>query len=104
MNRRVDGSLTGLHKCDTLCHMKTITVRELHQATGQWIRRAAAGEVLVTKRGLLVARIVPATPPSAKPFFAKPKFTRAFLAQRKHLRGGTDSTKLISDDREREVS
>jgi hypothetical protein len=36
----------------------------------------------------------------AKPFFAHPTFTRAFLAQRKYFRGGTDSTKTISEERE----
>jgi len=86
-----------------MSHMKTITIRELHQATGRWVRRAAVGEVHVTDRGRLIARIVPAKPLPTKPFFANPKFSRAFLAQRMHLRGGTDSTQTISEDREREV-
>ncbi|HXW55555.1 MAG TPA: hypothetical protein VEJ67_07400 [Candidatus Cybelea sp.] len=83
--------------------MKTITIRELHQATGRWVRRASEGEILVTERGRLIAKIVAATPLPCKPFFANPKFTRAFLAQRKHLRGGTDSTRTISEERERDV-
>ena len=87
-----------------MSHMKTITIRELHQATGRWVRRASAGEIHVTERGRLVAKIVAATPLPAKPFFANPKFTRAFLAQRKHLQGGTDSTQMISQERDREVS
>lgn len=86
-----------------MCHMKTITIRELHQATGRWVRQAQSGEVHVTKRGQLVAKIVPASPVPAKPFFAHPKFTRSFLAQRKHLRGGLDSTEAISQERDREV-
>ena len=86
-----------------MSHMKTITIRELHQSTGHWVRRAAEGEVYVTERGRLVAKIVPAMPLPTKPFFANPKFTRAFLAQRKHLRGGTDSTQTISEERDREV-
>ena len=89
--------------CDTMSHMKTISIRELHQATGRWVRRALAGEVYVTERGRVVAKIVPARPLRAKPFFANPKFTRAFLAQRKHLRGGTDSTQAISEECNREV-
>jgi len=60
--------------------MKTITVRELHEKTGHWIRNASAGDVYVTERGRLVAKIVSAAPPPAKPFFANPSFTRAFLA------------------------
>lgn len=63
-------------------HMKTITIRELHENTGRWVRKASAGEVYVTERDRRVAKIVPATPPPGKPFFANPKFTRAFLAQR----------------------
>ena len=84
-------------------HMKTITIRELHENTGQWVRKASAAEVYVTERGRLVAKIVAAAPPPAKPFFANPRFTRAFLAQRKHLRGGTDSTLAISDERDHEI-
>lgn len=86
-----------------MSHMPTISIRELHEATGRWVRRASAGEIQVTERGRLVAKIVPAAPPPARPFFANPRFTRAFLAQRKHLRGGTDSTLIISEEREREV-
>jgi prevent-host-death family protein len=83
--------------------MKTITIRELHRATGEWVRRAAAGEVNVTERGRLIAKIVPAQPAPLKAFFAKPKFTRAFLTHRKHFRGGADITTLISEDRDREI-
>ena len=86
-----------------MCHMRKITIRELHEATGRWVRRASAAEVYVTERGRILAKIVPARPLPAKPFFACPKFTRAFLAQRKYLRGGTDSTDLISEARDREV-
>lgn len=86
-----------------MCHMKTITIRELHQATGRWVRQAQSGDVYVTERGHLIAKIVPASPVPAKPFFADPKFTRAFLAQRKRLRGGTDSTETISQERNHEI-
>jgi antitoxin (DNA-binding transcriptional repressor) of toxin-antitoxin stability system len=83
--------------------MKTITIRELHRATGEWVRKAAAGEVNVTERGRLIAKIVPAQAAPLKAFFAKPRYTRAFLAQRKNLRGGADLTKFISEDRDREI-
>jgi antitoxin (DNA-binding transcriptional repressor) of toxin-antitoxin stability system len=82
--------------------MKTISIRELHQATGLWVRQAKAGEIYVTDRGKLVAKIVPASPLPPKPFFANPTFTRSFLAQRKHLNGGTDATSAISQERDRE--
>lgn len=77
-----------------------ITIRELRQATGQWVRRAAESEMYVTERGRLVAKIVPASPLSAKPFFENPNFRKAFLADRKSLHGGTDSTRTISEERE----
>jgi antitoxin (DNA-binding transcriptional repressor) of toxin-antitoxin stability system len=83
--------------------MKTISIRELHQATGRWVRHAFAEEVRVTERGRLVAKIVPAKPVPPKPFFANPKFTRDFLVQRKHLGGGTDSTMIISEERDSDV-
>jgi antitoxin (DNA-binding transcriptional repressor) of toxin-antitoxin stability system len=91
------------NQCDTMSHMKTITIRELHEQTGRWIRRASEREVYVTERGRLVAKIVAASPLPAKPFFANPRFTRAFLAQRKYLRGGSDSTQTISEERNHEV-
>ena len=83
--------------------MKTITIRELHQATGKWVRSATAGEVRVTERGRLVAKIVPARPTPAEPFFARRTLTRAFQAHRRFLRGGTDSTRIISEERDRAV-
>lgn len=84
-------------------HMKTITIRELHQETGRWVRQASSSEVLVTERGQLIAKIVPAAAPPAKPFFAEPRYTRAFLRHRKSLRGGTDATQIVSRDRDRDI-
>jgi hypothetical protein len=57
-----------------------------------------AGEVNVRERGRLIAKAAP-----LKAFFAKPRYTRAFLARRKNLRGGVDLTKLISEERDREI-
>jgi antitoxin (DNA-binding transcriptional repressor) of toxin-antitoxin stability system len=81
--------------------MKAITIRELHAATGSWVRRAAVlGEVRVTDRGRLVAKILPASPLPTEPFFARRKTTRAYQAAQRHLTGGTDSTAAISDERD----
>jgi hypothetical protein len=71
-----------------------------HRALGP---EGVSGRDRVTERGRLVANIVPAAPPPGKPFFANPTFTRAFLAQRKYLRGGTDSTLTISDERDHQI-
>ena len=86
-----------------MSHMKTISIRELHQETGRWVRRASEREIYVTERVRVVAKIVAASPLPAKPFFANPRFTRAFRAHSKHFRGGTDSTQTISEERDREV-
>ncbi len=83
--------------------MKTISISELHRATVRWVRQAQAGEVYVTERGRLIARIVAASPLPAQPFFANPTYTRAFLQQRARLRGGSDSTAIVGEDRDREV-
>ena len=83
--------------------MKTITIRELHQSTGRWVRQAQAGEIYVTERGRLIARIVAASPLPPQPFFANPTYTRAFVRERTRLHGGTDSTETIGEDRDREV-
>lgn len=82
--------------------MKTITIRELHDKTGECVRLAAQyGEVAVTHRGRAVAKIVPHEDEQEVPFFARRKVTPAFqrLAKSGKLRGGTDSTKTISQDR-----
>ena len=90
--------------CDTLCHMKAITIRELHAATGKWVRRATAlGELHVTERGRVVAKLLPATPPPAEPFFARRKLTRAYQSAHRFMTGGTDATAAISGERDHAV-
>jgi len=56
--------------------MKTISIRELHAATGKWVRCASVGAVHVTERGRLVAKIVPAKEAPPQPFFAAPPHLR----------------------------
>lgn len=87
--------------------MKTITIRELHEKTGRWVREAARhGEILVTDRGKTVAKIVPQPPESEVPYFARRKLSPAFrkLMESGKLSGGTDSTQIISEDRDRNIS
>jgi prevent-host-death family protein len=84
--------------------MKTISIRELHEKTGEYIRRAAeAGEIYVTDRGRTVAKIVPQREPAETPYFARRKLTPAYrkLMKSGKLRGGTDSTRIVSEDRDR---
>lgn len=83
--------------------MKTISIRELHAKTGQYVREVAeAGEIYVTDHGKTIAKIVPQQPDSEVPYFARRQLTPAFrkLMASGQLRGGTDSTILISEDRE----
>jgi len=86
-----------------VCLTKTITIRELHAKTGQSIRLAAQhDEILVTHHGRGVAKIVPHTEEKEPPYFARRKLTPAFrkLAESGKLRGGKDSSQVISEDRE----
>lgn len=81
--------------------MKRVSIRELHQDTGGWLRKAArTGGITVTDRGKPIARITPVDARSpANPFRSRvlrPGYAR--LAGK--LRGGTDSTRLVSDDRD----
>ena len=83
--------------------MKTITIRELHERTGEWVRKASRhGEIMVTDRGQVVAKIMPESERADVPYFARRKVSRAFakLSRDGKLRGGTDCTIGISEDRE----
>lgn len=84
-----------------MCHMKTITIRELHHNTGQWVREAARfGEIHVTERGKTIARILPQAPTPEIPYFARRTINPAFRRIMHRLSGGTDSTRIISEDRD----
>ena len=82
--------------------MKSISIRELHEKTGEWVRRSEKlGAITVTDRGKAVARIVPveASPP-LNPFRAR-KLRRGYTRMLGSLKGGTDSTQWVSEDRDR---
>jgi antitoxin (DNA-binding transcriptional repressor) of toxin-antitoxin stability system len=84
--------------------MKAITIRQLHETTGKWVRQATTwGELHVTERGRVVAKLVPASPPPTQPYFAERKLTRRYRAASKFLAGGRDSTATISGDRDQAV-
>lgn len=60
VERRTDCALPDVTECDTLGHMKTVNVRELHQRTGALVELAAEGHVvLVVKRGIPLAELRP---------------------------------------------
>lgn len=79
--------------------MKSISIRQLHDETGRWVRRAAAlGELQVTERGRPVAKLVPVATSPATPYFSRRILLPAFKAAK--LSGGTDSTAGISAERD----
>ena len=87
--------------------MKSITIRELHERTGKWLREAGRrGQILVTFNGKTVAKILPEKDKAATPYFSRrklsPSFKRRFESGQFGA-GGTDSTAAISEDREDRV-
>ena len=84
--------------------MKVISIRELHERTGKWVRQVGHfGEIQVTDRGHPVATLVSHVSEPAVPYFARRQTTPAFrkLMTSGKLRGGLDSTRTISEDRDR---
>jgi len=87
--------------------MKSVSIRELHEKTGEWIRQAENhGVILVTDRGRTVAKILPDADRTAAPYFSRRRMSAAFrrLMNRGRLRGGADSTLSNSEERDRIVS
>lgn len=86
--------------------MRTISIRELHEKTGKYVRAAAdVGDIYVTDRGRTVAKIVGQQELPEIPYFSRRKLTPAFrrLMKTGKLRGGTDSTRIVSEDRDRPI-
>jgi antitoxin (DNA-binding transcriptional repressor) of toxin-antitoxin stability system len=86
--------------------MEKISIRELHERTGEHVRRAAeVGEIYVTDRGKTIAKIVPEVDTPEVPYFARRKLTPGFrkLMEQGKLHGGTDSTQIVSEDRDRPI-
>jgi antitoxin (DNA-binding transcriptional repressor) of toxin-antitoxin stability system len=87
--------------------MKTISIRELHEKTGEWLRRAGEhGEIFVSDRGRTIAKILPEGGRQESPYFSRRVVSPAFrrLTSRGKLRGGTDSTLAISEERDGRAS
>ncbi len=83
--------------------METISIRELHARTGHWVRRAnELGEIHVTDNGATIARILPQPKKAREPYFARMRYSPEFqkLQESGKLSRGTDSTIIISEDRE----
>jgi len=83
--------------------MKTISLRELHNDTGKWIRSVKdEEEIIITDRGVAIARMQPIKKTSGKKLtWGTVKLRPGYEALQKagKLKGGTDSTIIISEDR-----
>lgn len=81
--------------------MKTISIKELHDKTGQWLRRVQAeGEVIITERGTPVARMLPPAKRAAGSVFAKRKLLRGVARLIERPIGGPGSAAIISGMRD----
>ena len=81
--------------------MKTISIKELHDKTGEWLRRVRTeGEVIVTERGTPVARMLPPPRMAVGSPFAKRKLLRGVASLIERPIGGPDSAEIISTMRD----
>jgi len=65
--------------------------------------KAASGKTFATENpgnGKTIAKIVPQTSTPEVPYFARRKLSPEFRRIMHRLRGGTDSTQIISEDRD----
>lgn len=84
-----------------MCLMKTISIRELHESTGAWVREAArVGSLVITDRGKPIARLeaVSADLPT-NPFLTR-RLRPGYAKLRGKLGGGSDSTQIVAADRD----
>ncbi len=75
--------------------MKTISIKELHAATGRWVRAATKQTIVVTDNGEKVAMLKAPTEEQTP----RPVFTLKGRAPRPKI--DFDSTIIISEDRDR---
>jgi antitoxin (DNA-binding transcriptional repressor) of toxin-antitoxin stability system len=84
-----------------MCDMKSISIRELHQRTGAWVRKATEqGSTTVTERGRPITRLEAIADTGPKNPFLTRKLLPGYARLKGKLRGGTDSTTLVSEDRD----
>ena len=82
-------------------HMKRVSIRELHERTGEWVRLAEAHEqIIITDRGQPIASLAPYRQPAKRNRFRARRLLPAYAKLRGKLSGGTDSNALISRDRD----
>lgn len=81
--------------------MKMISIRELHEETEAWVRRAEDHEqIIITDRGRSVASLAPYRRPAKANRFSDRKILSAYGKLMGRLSRGTDSGTLVSEDRD----
>jgi len=81
--------------------MTAISIRELHENTDLWVRRATDQEpIVLTDNGQAVARIVPVPVANVKNPFLTRKLLPGFAELQARLTGGTDSAQIILEMRD----
>lgn len=82
--------------------MQTISIRELHEKTGKWVRLAGTHEqIIITERGRPVAALAPFRTAARGNRFSGRKILPAYGQLRGQLSGGTDSGTILSEQRSR---
>jgi antitoxin (DNA-binding transcriptional repressor) of toxin-antitoxin stability system len=82
--------------------MKAISIRELHERTGAWVRKAVEiGAITVTERGKPVVRLEAVS--QARPVnpFRVRRLRPGYARLMGKLGRGTDSTAIVSEGRDR---
>ena len=86
-----------------MCHigyMKTISISDLHERTGAWVRKAVElGAIMVTERGKPIVRLEAISDARPANPFRERRLRPGYARLRGTLRGGTDSTTIVSESR-----
>lgn len=82
--------------------MKTISIRELHERTGAWVRKAVElGSITVTERGKPLVRLEAISDHKPRNPFRTRRLRPGYARLIGTLSRGTDSTVIVSEDRDR---
>ena len=81
--------------------MTTISIQELHDRTGHWLRRVVEEqEVIVTERGQPIARMLPPAPASKANPFLQRRLLPGVAPLLERPMDGPSSTEITSEGRE----
>lgn len=79
----------------------TISIKELHDRTGHWLRRVLEEqELIVTERGRPIARMLPPAPVTKANPFLQRRLLPGVARLLERPMEGPSSTEIISDGRE----